>query len=93
MAKFAGVTLTPETIQKTRELFAENQRQCAKLSQEYGSGPIQQDGGFYVNGHSQYVVKCEKDAIAALAGEWDHSLTFLQRAHYVQTGESIALLP
>ena len=30
---------------------------------------------------------------AALAGEFDHTLTFMQRAHYMQTGECVALLP
>jgi hypothetical protein len=28
-----------------------------------------------------------------LAGSYDHTLTFLQKAYWIQTGECVALLP
>jgi hypothetical protein len=89
--KYADVTLTAETIQRTREHFAENKRACARVCVEYGQhGPLQ-EGGFHVNGREEYVAQCARDAEAFLAGEYDYSFTFAQRAHYLQTGESIPL--
>lgn len=84
--------LTPETIRKTRQWFADNAKACAELAQPYGSGPIRKEGGFYVNDIETY--RAEQLAASAefLAGKWDHTLTFAQRAHYIQTGESVPLM-
>lgn len=84
MAHFAGVELTEETIQKTREWFANNDQECIE---EVCSGKVN------VNDPEVYILWCEKRAKSALEGGIDHTLTFLQRAYFIQTGEMVALLP
>lgn len=80
---FNGVTLTDETIQAAREWFAENARECINDAK---SGAVRvNDLGSYVEWQSE----CIADS---LAGKWDHTFTFLQRAHSMQTGDCIALL-
>lgn len=91
LLKFAGVALTPETIQRTREHFAENQHACARLSLQYGEcGPLQKRG-FYVNEREEYILRCEREAVAFLAGEYDCTFTFAQRAYFLQTSESVPM--
>ena len=85
--KFNGTTLTPETIQSTRQWFADNADACVREAED-GTAPLA----------SHYPLeKYRRDMAerkrAALAGEYDHTLTFLQRAYFIQTGESVALLP
>jgi hypothetical protein len=84
MAKFAGVTLTNKTIQQTREWFAANALDCIA---EAESGEV------FVNDLRAYKQWKQADHAESLAGKWDHTFTFLQRAHTLQTGECIALLP
>lgn len=84
MAKFAGVTLTEESIQKTRKWFADNAQACID---EVRYGKVK------VNDPERYFAWCEERVSDAIAGRSDHTLTFLQRAHFIQTGECIALLP
>lgn len=95
MAKFNGTELTPEAMQKTREHFAANKRLCAASCVEFGSMPKEDlpEGFFFVNGADSYKRQCREGAEKMLRGEGDHTLTFLQYAYYVQTGESIAILP
>lgn len=79
---YAGVTITPETISRTRAHFADNQRECIKDAQS---------GEMYVNDLNNYI-KYTLETIAHIeAGGWDHTFTFLQRAHWLQTGIDIPL--
>lgn len=79
-----GVQLTEESIQKTRKWFADNAIACIE---EVKSGEV------YVNDREYYFKWREKEAKEYMEGKHDHVLAFLQRAHFIQTGESIALLP
>lgn len=83
--RFNGVELTPETILRTRHHFADISRQCIEAARS---------GEDRVNDLPGYIAWREA-AIADIMDESDtrFSVTFLQRAHYLQTGESVALLP
>lgn len=87
MHKFNGVELTEATMQKTREIFAAGI--VAEIT-EIESGTFKLPAHNPKVAHFAYLAKRKA---AYLAGETDHTLTFLQRAHWVQTGEMIALLP
>jgi hypothetical protein len=76
--------ITQETIRATRQWFADNAHACIS---EARSGAVR------VNDLPAYAAWCDERAAAALRGEYDHSLTFLQRATYIQTGDCPALLP
>lgn len=76
--------LTQETIRATRQWFADNAHACIA---EARSGAVR------VNDLPAYIAWREESAVAALRGDYDHSLTFLQRATYIQTGDCPALLP
>lgn len=85
--KFNGVTLTSETIQAARQWFADEADACYREAED-GTAPLAshyllETYRAQMDAHKQY----------ALTGCMDHTLTFLQRANYIQTGESIALLP
>lgn len=82
--KFNNVELTEETILKARRWFADNARECANEAR---------DGTVRVNDLPAYLVSCGKREAEAVAGEYDQTFTFMQRAYYIQTGESVALLP
>jgi len=82
--QFAGVTITPETVQLTREHFAALYNACASECQS---------GGITVNDPALYIDRCNRNAAQALSGRFDTSFTFMQRAHYLQTGDCVALLP
>lgn len=82
-ACFAGVELTLETIQRTRKHFADIYRACIREAE---------DGTTRVNNLESYRTWRE-DAIAEVMTTERFTVTFLQRAHWLQTGESIALLP
>lgn len=84
MAQFAGVELTEETIQKTRKWFADNAQACID---EVRSGEVK------VNDPEAYFAWREESIKDAIECRNDNTLTFLQRAHYIQTGDCIALLP
>lgn len=81
--RFAGVDLTPETMQRTREWFADNSRKCIEEAQS---------GHTRVNDLESYVAWREQCAADSLAGKGDHTFAFLQRAHFMQTGTMIPLL-
>jgi hypothetical protein len=87
MPKFNGTDLTPETIQATRQWFADNADACVREAED-GTAPLASHYPL-----EQYRANKAADKAAALAGEYDHTFTFLQRAYFIQTGESVALLP
>jgi hypothetical protein len=78
-----GVTLTPETIQATRQWYADNAQACID---EAESGAVR------VNDLPGYIAWRKESAADALAGKYDHSLSFLQRAYFIQTGQSVPIL-
>lgn len=80
---FAGVEITQETILRTREHFAEIGRRCIAEAQS---------GATRVNDLASYVAWREQAIEDSLAGRGDHTLTFMQRALYLQTGDCPALL-
>ena len=75
-----GVTITPETTQATRQHFADLYQRCID---EAAAGVTDLD---------RYVTWRREAIRASLAGEHDGSLTFLQRALYLQTRQSVAIL-
>lgn len=84
MPKFNNVELSEATMQATRQHFADNAIACiAEVL----------DGTVRVNDPESYYAWQEERAIEALAGNCDHTLTFLQRAYWIQTGDMVALLP
>lgn len=82
--KFAGTKITQESILKAREWFADN---CDDCIAEAVNGDV------FVNDLQSYIIWREKEKAEVLAGKHDHTFTFMQKAHYIQTGESVALLP
>ena len=84
---FKGVTITQESIIACRQWFADNADACVREAED-GTAPLA----------SHYPIELYREKMAerkeaALAGEFDHTFTFMQRAHYMQTGECVALLP
>ena len=77
------VTITAETIRITREWFAQNALDCIE-------GAIH--GKYRVNDLNSYIEWQHRRMAQSLAGEWDCNLTFVQRALFIQTGESVPLL-
>jgi hypothetical protein len=77
------VILTAETIQKTREWFADNSRACIE---EARSGETR------VNNLESYIAWREAAIADSLAGKGDRSVAFIQRAYFIQSGQSIPLL-
>ena len=85
--KFAGVEITQESIIAARQWCADNYHACID---EVLSGKV------VLPSHTaplDYFARQKSQALASLAGECDHSFAFMQKAHYLQTGESVALLP
>ncbi len=78
------MNLTPETIQQTRQWYADNAMACIAEVQE---------GRVRVNNPESYFARCLQDRADAMAGKFDHSFAFRQRAHYFQTGECVPILP
>jgi len=77
------VTLTDETIDKTWRWFADHQRACATAATL---------GEFRVNDLSGYVADCLAEAARYDQHEGRMSLTFIQRAYFIQSGESVPML-
>lgn len=80
------VTLTPETLDLTWQWFADLDRECARAAQA---------GEFRVNDLPRYVADCEERAARYDAhdnGGRPLSLTFIQRAYFIQSGKSVPLL-
>ncbi len=84
---FNGVEITKESILACRQWFIDNQQDCIE-------GAL--DGTLGLANHvnvSEYVEQCKIKQQEYLIGGIDHTFTFIQRAHYIQTGECVALLP
>ena len=82
MPSFNGTTLTDETMQATRQWFADNSLACVADARS---------GEHRVNDLESYCAWREQAARDSLAGKGDHSFAFLQRAYFIQTGESVPL--
>jgi hypothetical protein len=80
--KFAGVEITQDSIMATREHFAANAQACID---EAVSGAVK------VNDLPNYIEWRKEQIADALAGKDDHTFTFVQCAHWIQTGECIGL--
>ncbi len=74
---------TKETILKTRKWFHDNSLECIE---EVKSGKVR------VNNPEAYFAERLQNAKDSLAGKHDHTLTFRQRAHFIQTGDCPAIL-
>ena len=83
MASFNGTPLTDTTIRRTRQWFADNAQACIDNARS---------GETRVNDLESYCAWREKSIEDSLAGEGDHTFAFLQRAYFIQTGESVPLL-
>jgi hypothetical protein len=81
---FNGVALTDESIRRTRKWYADNAMACIA---EAESGHVR------VNDMDEYRDRFERSAERSLAGLEDGTLSFLQLAYFIQTGESVPLLP
>jgi len=81
---FNGVTLTQETILATRKAFDDNEHACIA---EAESGKVK------VTNLASYRDWCEENARMWMSGLSDQCFTFLQRAYWLQTGQSVPFLP
>ena len=85
--KFNRVQITEESIHACRQWFIDNQQACI-------SGAL--DGTLGLASHVNvlsYITKCTEKQTDIAHGKWDKTFTFMQRADYIQTGESVDLLP
>jgi hypothetical protein len=82
--QFNGVLLTNESIQSTRKWFSDNSIACIE---EVKNGKV------WVNDEEYYFNWRNKAAKEYIEGLHDHTVAFLQRAYFIQTGECVALLP
>jgi hypothetical protein len=79
---FNGVAITPETMQKTRQWYADNAAACIAEAES---------GAVWVNNLTEYRKWRQEQAARSLAGVDDHTFAFLQHAYFIQTGENIPL--
>lgn len=77
------IVITEQTILETRQHFADISARCIEDAK---------NGKFHVNDLESFIEWQENLAIEALTGKDDHTVTFIQRALWIQTGESIPLL-
>lgn len=77
------VTLTDDTISKTRQWYADNAQACID---EAVSGDVK------VNDLAKYIEWNKQKIVDSLTGKSDHTFTFIQMAYYIQTGECVPLL-
>jgi hypothetical protein len=82
--KFNGLILSVQTLQATDLHFAEIQQACIDEVNV---------GGLRVNNKTQYLHNCERAKIESLGGRARNSVTYLQRAYWIQTGDCMGLLP
>lgn len=76
--------LTQESIIKARQWYAENSLAQAEAVKS---------GKTIIYGDKKlFFIKKEKEAQEFLSGKYDNGLGLRQRAHYIQTGESVPLL-
>jgi hypothetical protein len=86
----APVELTADTIAATRAWYADNALAMLAEAREY----VESNGarGQRVNDLASYATWCEGMAADSLRGDSDHTLAFVQRAYYIQTGKSVPIL-
>lgn len=82
--KFNGKEITEKTILKTREHFISIENECLN-DVVWGTTKV--------NDPEKYIESGKSNVRSFKSGEFDHTLTFMQRAYYLQEGESIPLLP
>lgn len=85
-----GVEITAETVFRTRRHFAE--LQLASARDYYGPGKRGEQPGHPAADLKRWRARDWERLKAGLRGESDHTLTFIQRALYLQTGDCPALL-
>ena len=73
--------------QQTREYFHDNALACIA---EVDSGAVKLASHYPVE---RYRAERLADAADYLAGRWDHTFTFQQRAKWIETGTMTALFP
>lgn len=78
-----NIEITQETIEATRQYYINLYRACIE---DATSGRVR------VNDLAKYVESEERHIARMMAGESDHTLTFVQHALYIQTGECIGIL-
>mgnify|MGYP003640901139 CR=1 FL=1 len=76
--------ITESTIKETHKHFINIYKGCID---EVLSGEVK------VNDQKKYFENCNKAILKHEKGEGTNNLTFMQRAYYLQEGETIALLP
>jgi len=79
-----GIDITSETIMATRNHFIDISKRCISDAK---SGEVR------VNDLDKYVEWQERSIERTKQGDNDHTLTFLQHALWLQTGECVAILP
>jgi len=84
MARFNGTELTEESMQATRQWFHDNALACIEEAKD------RKGTDFDFEGYAAWRRQAAQDS---LDGKGDHTVAFLQRAYFIQTGESVALLP
>ena len=82
--KFNRIEITQESINLARLDFAGIYERCIQGAM---------DGTMFVNDLEGYILNQEACISEVMQGDYDHSLTFMQRAYYLQEGEMLALLP
>lgn len=82
--KFNDTEITQETIQRTRQHFADIAQGCIN---EAISGEVK------VSNLQSYIEWQQGSIEYTLSGKNDFTFTFMQRAYWLQTGECVALLP
>lgn len=85
-----NIRITDETIQRTRYHFAE--LRIASARQYYGAGKLGEQLGKTESELAYYRARDWARLKAGLRGDSDHTLTFMQRALWLQTGDCPAML-
>ena len=82
--KFNNVIITNDTILKTRKYYIDLANKCINAAL---------NGSMFVNDIQEYIAQQKSYILGFQSDKYDYSISFLQRAYYIQTGECIALLP
>lgn len=81
---FAGTALTIESIQAARQWYNENAQKC--IDDAISGKTRVNDLESYIEFRQRSIKDLERDDVSI-------SFALLQKAHYIQTGECVALLP
>ena len=81
---FNNVVITEESLDKARQQFIDScQRQINAA----------QSGEMKVNDVDRFIDRQIESMLDYESGRYDRGFTMLQRAYYIQTGESVAMFP